>query len=102
MPIAESHLSCIQESRSSHGLTRPSASAFLNCQPLPKSFVLPSTTYSTMNDGQEAFRKFANQLKTRGSPGGPGGKGLFAGSGLLIALVAGGFAFNQSLFNGAY
>jgi hypothetical protein len=72
-----------------------SASAF------PVDILLPPTVYFTMNDGQEAFRKFANQLKTRGSPGGPGGKGLFAGSGLLIALVAGGFALNQSLFNGA-
>lgn len=56
-----------------------------------------------MNDGQEAFRRFANQLRTVGGnggkiPGGPGG--LFAGSGLLIALVAGGFALNASLFNG--
>lgn len=57
-----------------------------------------------MNDGQEAFRRFANQLKTASGNGGrlpPGGKGLFAGSGLLIALVAGGFALNASLFNGA-
>jgi hypothetical protein len=54
-----------------------------------------------MNDGQETFRRFAKQLRTVG--GGsmpPGGKGLFAGSGLLIALVAGGFALNASLFNG--
>lgn len=57
-----------------------------------------------MNNGQEAFRRLANQLKTAG--GGSGGplpgapKGLFAGSGLLIALVAGGFALNSSLFNG--
>ncbi|KAF9533209.1 band 7 family-domain-containing protein [Crepidotus variabilis] len=55
-----------------------------------------------MNDGQEAFRRFTNQLRTVGGsggriPGGPGG--LFAGSGLLIALVAGGFALNSSLFN---
>jgi len=53
-----------------------------------------------MNDGQETFRRFAKQLRTVG--GGsmpPGGKGLFAGSGLLIALVAGGFALNASLFN---
>ncbi|KAF8195450.1 band 7 family-domain-containing protein [Pholiota molesta] len=55
-----------------------------------------------MNDGQEAFRRFANQLRTASGNGGrlpPGGKGLFAGSGLLIALVAGGFALNASLFN---
>jgi prohibitin 2 len=52
---------------------------------------------------QEAFRRLANQLKTAGGGGGPlpgGPKGLFAGSGLLIALVAGGFALNASLFNG--
>jgi len=54
-----------------------------------------------MNDGQETFRRFAKQLRTVGGGGmPPGGKGLFAGSGLLIALVAGGFALNASLFNG--
>lgn len=56
-----------------------------------------------MNDGQEAFRRFANQLRTVGANGGrlpPGGKGFFAGSGLLVALVAGGLALNASLFNG--
>ncbi|KAG5648342.1 Prohibitin-2, subunit of the prohibitin complex (Phb1p-Phb2p) [Asterophora parasitica] len=53
-------------------------------------------------NGQEAFRRLANQLKTASGGGGPipgGPKGLFAGSGLLIALVAGGFALNASLFN---
>lgn len=52
-------------------------------------------------DGQEAFRRLARQIRTvgGGGPGGPG-KGIFAGSGLLIALVAGGFALNASLFNG--
>jgi len=59
-----------------------------------------------MNDGQEAFRRFTRQLRVVGGsggkfPGGPGG-GLFAGSGLLIALVAGGFAVNAALFNGGY
>lgn len=56
-------------------------------------------------NGQDAFRRLANQLKTAGGGGGPlpgAPKGLFAGSGLLIALVAGGFALNASLFNGAY
>jgi len=54
-----------------------------------------------MNDGQEAFRRFAKQIRTvGGGAGGPGPKGLFAGSGLLVALVAGGFALNASLFNG--
>jgi prohibitin 2 len=53
-----------------------------------------------MNDGQETFRRFAKQLRTVGGGGmPPGGKGLFAGSGLLIALVAGGFVLNASLFN---
>ncbi|KAF8158358.1 band 7 family-domain-containing protein [Crassisporium funariophilum] len=57
-----------------------------------------------MNNGQEAFRRLANQLRSVGGSGGGGplpggGKGLFAGSGLLIALVAGGFALNASLFN---
>lgn len=58
-----------------------------------------------MNDGQEAFRRFTNQLRTVGGSGGrvpPGGKGVFAGTGLLVALVAGGFALNQSLFNGTW
>lgn len=62
-------------------------------------------TFLEMNNGQEAFRRLANQLRTSGGGGGgplPGGpKGLFAGSGLLIVLVAGGFALNASLFNGA-
>jgi len=49
-------------------------------------------------NGQEAFRKLANQLRTAGG-GGPAPKGLFAGSGLLIALVTGGFVLNASLFN---
>jgi hypothetical protein len=52
-------------------------------------------------NGQEAFRRLANQLRTAGgSGGGPAPKGLFAGSGLLISLVAGGFLLNASLFNG--
>ena len=59
-----------------------------------------------MNDGQEAFRRFTKQLRAVGGTGGriPGGAsgGLFAGSGLLVALVAGGFALNAALFNGGY
>jgi hypothetical protein len=52
-------------------------------------------------NGQEAFRRLANQLRTTGGGGGgPAPKGLFAGSGLLISLVAGGFLLNASLFNG--
>lgn len=61
-----------------------------------------ATNKSVMNDGPEAFRRFANQLKRAGNVGGggPGApRGLFAGSGLLVALVAGGLALNSSLFN---
>lgn len=49
-----------------------------------------------MNNGQEAFRRLTNQIR---GGGGPAPKGLFAGSGLLVALVAGGIALNSSLFN---
>lgn len=51
-------------------------------------------------NGQEAFRRLANQLKVAKGGGAPGGKGLFTGTGLLIAVIAGGFAINASLFNG--
>lgn len=57
-----------------------------------------------MNNQQEALRRFAQQLQraSQGSGGFPGGspRGLFAGGGLVIALVAGGIALNASLFNG--
>ena len=54
-------------------------------------------------DGQEAFRRLANQLRSTSSGGGPlPGKGFFAGSGLLIALIGGGIALNASLFNGPF
>jgi prohibitin 2 len=56
-----------------------------------------------MNDGQEALRRLANQLRRAGNggAGGPvGPKGLFAGGGALLALVAGGLALSASLFNG--
>ncbi|KAJ7175936.1 band 7 family-domain-containing protein [Mycena filopes] len=49
-------------------------------------------------DGQEAMRKLANQLRNAGRGAGPG-KGFFAGSGALLALVGGGLALNASLFN---
>ncbi|PPQ76622.1 hypothetical protein CVT24_011325 [Panaeolus cyanescens] len=54
-----------------------------------------------MNNGQEAFQRLAKQLRTVGGGKGPlgGGRGIFAGSGLLIALVGGGLALNASLFN---
>lgn len=55
-------------------------------------------------DGQEAFRRIQQQIKRVSGqggklPGGPGG--MFAGGGLLIALVAGGLALNAGLYNGA-
>jgi len=53
-------------------------------------------------NSQEAWKRLANQLQKAGGRGGvPGGKGAFAGGGLLVALVAGGLALNASLFNGA-
>jgi prohibitin 2 len=59
-----------------------------------------------MNNQQEAFRRFAQQLQRVSQGGGnfPGGspRGLFAGGGLLITLIAGGLALNASLFNGQY
>lgn len=54
-------------------------------------------------NGQEAFRRLTQQLQRASGPGGPkipGGKGFFAGTGLLVALVGGGIALNASLFNG--
>jgi len=55
-------------------------------------------------DGQDAFQKIQQQLKRAANqggggklPGGPGG--LFAGGGLIVALIAGGIALNASLFN---
>ena len=59
-----------------------------------------------MNSQQEAFRRFAQQLQraSQGGGGFPGGspRGLFAGGGLLITLIAGGLALNASLFNGRH
>ena len=53
--------------------------------------------------GQDAFRRFAQQIQRAGGSGGrmPGGRGAFAGGGLLVALIGGGFFLNASLFNGA-
>jgi len=52
-----------------------------------------------MNDSQQAFRNFTRHLRVGGGNKFPGG-GLFAGSGLLFALAAGGIALNSALFNG--
>lgn len=56
--------------------------------------------------GQESFRRFVaaleNQARRGGGGGGPPSRGFFAGSGLLIALVAGGVTLNAALFNGGY
>ena len=56
-------------------------------------------------NSQEAWKRLANQLQKAAVSGGrggvPGGKGAFAGGGLLMALVAGGLVLNASLFNGA-
>jgi len=55
-------------------------------------------------DGQEAFKKIQQQLRRVANQGGsgkiPGGSGgLFAGGGLIIALITGGLVLNASLFN---
>lgn len=56
-------------------------------------------------NSQEAWKKLANQLQKAAASGGrggaPGGRGVFAGGGLLVALVGGGLLLNASLFNGA-
>lgn len=61
---------------------------------------------AVMNSQQEAFRRFAQQLQRASQGGGglPGGspRGLLAGGGLVIVLIAGGLALNASLFNGKH
>lgn len=56
-------------------------------------------------NSQEGWKRLTNQLQKAVASGGrggvPGGRGAFAGGGLLVALVAGGLALNASLFNGA-
>lgn len=64
----------------------------------PTVFSANTSSFSSM-EGQEAFKRIANQLRNASSGGGP--RGFFAGGGLIIALVAGGVALNASLFNGA-
>ncbi|KAF8578079.1 proteolysis and peptidolysis-like protein [Ramaria rubella] len=56
--------------------------------------------------GQDAFRRIAQQLQARARGGGqgprgqlPGAGGVFAGTGLLVALIAGGIGLNAALFN---
>ena len=52
--------------------------------------------------GQDAFRRFAQQVQRAGGSGGrvpPGGSALVAGA---IALIGGGALLNASLFNGEY
>ncbi|KAI0697887.1 band 7 family-domain-containing protein [Cytidiella melzeri] len=50
--------------------------------------------------GQDAFRRFAQQVQRAGGSGGrlPSG-GAFAGGGLILALIGGGVLLNASLFN---
>ncbi|KAI0731904.1 band 7 family-domain-containing protein [Fomitopsis betulina] len=55
-------------------------------------------------NSQQALKRLAQQLeRARNASGGgnrfPSGKGMTAGGGLLVALIAGGFALNASLFN---
>lgn len=61
---------------------------------------------AVMNSQQEAFRRFAQQLQraSQGSGGFPGGspRGLLAGGGLVVVLIAGGLALSASLFNGKH
>jgi len=51
-----------------------------------------------MNSQQDTFRRLAQQLQrvSQGGGGFPGGspRGLFAGGGLVITLIAGGLALN--------
>src|SRR5450631_3664560 len=72
----------------------------------PRPSLLPLFPPAVMNSQQEAFRRFAQQLQraSQGGGGFPGGspRGLFAGGGLLITLIAGGLALNASLFNGKH
>ncbi|KAJ3538338.1 hypothetical protein NM688_g6534 [Phlebia brevispora] len=66
-----------------------------------RDLLLSSLKLDTMNS-QDAFRKLAQQLQRASAGGGGGGptpRGLFAGGGLLVALIAGGVALNASLFN---
>lgn len=59
-------------------------------------------------NSQQALKRLAQQLQrarqnaSGGNNGFPSGKGFTAGGGLLVALIAGGFALNASLFNGKH
>lgn len=58
--------------------------------------------------GTDALRRLAAQLQAQARSGGGRGSGgqgqvpggLFAGTGLLFALIAGGIGINAALFNG--
>ena len=50
---------------------------------------------------QDPLRQFQQQVARMRRGGVPGGAGL-GGSGLLLALIAGGFALNASLYNGVF
>jgi hypothetical protein len=66
----------------------------------PTFWLLALVKMSSPNGDQ--FRRFAQQLQRQASSGGvPGGRGVLAGGGLLIALIGGGIALSSSLFNGA-
>jgi prohibitin 2 len=48
-------------------------------------------------NGQDAFRKFTQQIQRAGGQGGPGR--LFAGGGLVAVLIGGGVILSASMFN---
>ncbi|KAF9242538.1 band 7 family-domain-containing protein [Melanogaster broomeanus] len=48
-------------------------------------------------NGQDTFRKFTQQIQRAGGQGGPGR--LFAGGGLMAAIIGGGVLLSASLFN---
>ncbi|KAI0345999.1 hypothetical protein BDW22DRAFT_1353653 [Trametopsis cervina] len=54
-------------------------------------------------NGQDAFRRFAQQIQRAGGSGGGGGRlpgrGAFAGGGLVVALIGGGVLLNSAMFN---
>ena len=81
------------------------AVSLLSANHVPRSLL---RALSNDMNSQQALKRLAQQLeraRQNASGGGnrfPGGKGFTAGGGLLVALIAGGFALNASLFNGKY